>query len=235
ILPNYGILRPRTLIYIARELQASLAQNSLSNPDYLIIDLSLGILKIQLINFYNTIHPEDPNTSPIGLLLRRKETQASSKPDFLKPQSSYIVYLISYIENHSLRLLNKPGKGTFYRPNISTPSILDLSFATSGIITKIKDWQVLPDLGSNYFGVLFTISKSTYSSSSNPVRFNTKKADWAKFTSYLINSLKNMPFPFTSIPGNYKLDLLAEDFTNRIVEVASNSIPKSTTSPYSKP
>ena len=44
-----------------------------------------------------------------------------------------------------------------------------------------------------------------------------------------------MPFPLTSIPENYKLDLLAEDFTNRIMEVASNSIPKSTTSPYSKP
>jgi hypothetical protein len=49
------------LIYVARELQASLAQNSPSNPNYLIIDLSLGILKMQLINFYNIIHPEDPN------------------------------------------------------------------------------------------------------------------------------------------------------------------------------
>ena len=55
-------MRPRTLIYVARELQASLAQNSLSNPDYLIIDLSLGVLKMQLINFYNTIYPEDPNS-----------------------------------------------------------------------------------------------------------------------------------------------------------------------------
>jgi hypothetical protein len=31
---------------------------------------------------------------------------------------------------------------------MSTPSVLDLSFATSGIVTKIKDWQVLLDLGS---------------------------------------------------------------------------------------
>jgi len=46
ILPNYGTLRPRTLVYVARELQASLAQNSPSNPDCLIIDLSLGILKM---------------------------------------------------------------------------------------------------------------------------------------------------------------------------------------------
>ena len=62
ILPNYGALRPRTLIYVARELQASLAQNSPSDPDCLIIDLNLGALKMQLINFYNTIHPEDPNS-----------------------------------------------------------------------------------------------------------------------------------------------------------------------------
>jgi hypothetical protein len=62
ILPNYGALRPRTLIYVARELQASLAQNSPSDPDCLIIDLNLGALKMQLINVYNAIHPEDPNS-----------------------------------------------------------------------------------------------------------------------------------------------------------------------------
>ena len=116
---------------------------------------------------------------------------------------------------------------------MSISSILDLSFITSGIVTKIKDWQVLLDLGSDYFGVLFTISKLTYSSSSNLVRFNTKKADWEKFISYLINSLENMPFLLNNT--NQELDLLAEDFINRIVDIASNSIPKSITSPYSKP
>jgi len=94
---------------------------------------------------------------------------------------------------------------------------------------------VLLELGSDYSGVLFTISKSTYSSSSNLVRFNTKKADWAKFISYLTNSLENMPFSLNSIPRNQELDLLAKDFTNKIVKAASNSIPKSTTSPYLKP
>jgi hypothetical protein len=42
-----------------------------------------------------------------------------------------------------------------------------------------------------------------------------------------------MPFLLNSI--NQELDLLAKDFINRIVEVASNSIPKSITSPYFKP
>src|SRR5712664_4611173 len=152
ILPNYGTLRPRTLIYIARELQASLAQNSPSDPDCLIIDLSLGILKMQLINFYNTIHPEDPNSI---LTILREDILPTTLFDSslllgdfnihhpwwdpLKPQSTHTVHLISYIENHSLRLLNKIGEGTFYRSNMSIPSVLDLSFATSGIVTKIKD------------------------------------------------------------------------------------------------
>jgi hypothetical protein len=43
-----------------------------------------------------------------------------------------------------------------------------------------------------------------------------------------------MPFLLTSISENYKLDLLVKDFTNRIVKAASNSIPKSITSSYSK-
>jgi hypothetical protein len=42
-----------------------------------------------------------------------------------------------------------------------------------------------------------------------------------------------MPFPLNST--NQELDLLAKDFTNRIVEVASSNIPKSITSSYSKP
>ncbi|PMD55380.1 uncharacterized protein K444DRAFT_538873, partial [Hyaloscypha bicolor E] len=217
----------------------SLALNSLSNPDYLIIDLSLGILKMQLINFYNIIYLEDPNSILTilreNILLIILYNSSLLLGDFNIYYPYYIVYLINYIENYSLRLLNKPGEGIFYRPNISISSVLDLSFTTSRIVTKIKNWQVLLDLGSNYFGVLFTISKSTYSSSSNLVRFNTKKADWAKFISYLINSLKNIPFLFTSISGNHKLDLLVEDFTNRIVKAASNNIPKSTTSSYSKP
>jgi hypothetical protein len=42
-----------------------------------------------------------------------------------------------------------------------------------------------------------------------------------------------MPFLLNNI--NQELDLLVENFINRIVDIASNSIPKSITSPYSKP
>ena len=42
-----------------------------------------------------------------------------------------------------------------------------------------------------------------------------------------------MPFLLNNI--NQELDLLAKDFINKIVEIASNSISKSTISSYSKP
>src|SRR5882757_6669373 len=119
ILPNYGTLRPRTLIYIARELQASLAQNSLSDPDCLIIDLNLGVLKMQLINIYNTSHPEDPNSI---LTILREDILPTTLynnslllGDFnihhpwwdpLRPQSTHAIHLINLIENYSLKLLN---------------------------------------------------------------------------------------------------------------------------------
>ena len=107
---------------------------------------------MQLINFYNAIHPEDDNS--ILTILREDilpttlEDSSLLLGDFniyypqqdpLRPPSTYTTYLISYIETYSLRLLNKLGEGTFYRSNMSTPSVLDLSFATSGIVTKIKD------------------------------------------------------------------------------------------------
>ena len=44
-----------------------------------------------------------------------------------------------------------------------------------------------------------------------------------------------MPFLLSNIPGNYELDLLVKDFINRIIEITSNSILKSITSPYFKP
>jgi hypothetical protein len=44
-----------------------------------------------------------------------------------------------------------------------------------------------------------------------------------------------MPFLLNSISRNQELDLLIEDFINRIIEVASNSILKFITSLYFKP
>ena len=43
------------------------------------------------------------------------------------------------INKYSLNLLNTPGEGTFYRPHMAIPSVLDLTFATQGIVNYIID------------------------------------------------------------------------------------------------
>ena len=101
--------------------------------------------------------------------------------DPLRAQSSNTIHLLDLIKAYKLELLNTLGEGTFYRPNMSTPSVIDLSFATKGIVNKIQDQQVILELGSDYFRVLFTIYDSTRSKSdtskSDISRFNTKKVN----------------------------------------------------------
>ena len=122
---------------------------------------------------------------------------------------------------------------------MSTPSVLDLTLATQGIVNKIQDWVVIPDLGSDHFGVLFTISNSTSNSqvisSSSNLRFNTKKADWVLFKNSLSYSFKDFQFSTTSTYSNSELDELAKDFTTKIVNAANTSIPKYTKAVFAKP
>ena len=65
--------------------------------------------------------------------------------------------LAEWFEDHHLELLNDPGIGTFFRTNMMAPSVIDLTLATSPITQQIEDWQVLPDLGSDHFGIIFNI------------------------------------------------------------------------------
>jgi hypothetical protein len=61
---------------------------------------------------------------------------------------------------------------------MAIPSIIDLTFAIQGIINQIQDWQVMPDLGSDHFRVLFTVAINSSSSNFNSIpRFNIKKAN----------------------------------------------------------
>ena len=61
-------------------------------------------------------------------------------------------------------------------------SVLDLSFATPALAGHIQDWQVLPDLGSDHYGILFTVTGTNTQSDlvESPLyqaKFNTALAD----------------------------------------------------------
>ena len=252
VLPNYGAFRPRTLFYISREFRANLAPISPQDPDCIILDLIE--LNIQLINVYNATHPSIPNSiatiQRTGILPNSLAINTILLGDFnthhpwwdpLTPQSANANYLIDIIEKHSLNLLNIPGEGTFYRPNMSIPSVLDLTLATQGIVNVVQDWQVLPDLGSDHFGVLFTILSNNSNLPKQPnsilQRFNTKKANWEQFKTSLYYNFNSINFPhnLNSTYSIQELDDLAEEFTNKIVNAADISIPKVTTMLYAKP
>jgi hypothetical protein len=239
VLPNYNAFRLRTLFYISQDLKVNLAQISPKDPDCIIIDLIE--LNIQLINIYNTIHPNIPNSLATiqrsGIFPNILAKKTIILGDFniyypwwdpLAPQGANSGYLIELIEKYSLNLLNIPGEGTFYRPNITIPSVIDLTFAIRGIVNQIQDWQVLPDLGSDYFGVLFTIAfKSPFNKSILNSRFNTKKADWNLFKNKLLENFNNFPYSSYSLSySNQELDLLAKSFTSKVINIANNNIPK---------
>lgn len=48
--------------------------------------------------------------------------------------------LVEWIENNNLFLLNTPGTGTFYRANMDTPTVIDLTLNTRSLVDKIQDW-----------------------------------------------------------------------------------------------
>jgi hypothetical protein len=111
---------------------------------------------------------------------------------------------------------------------MTIPFIIDLTFAIRGIVNQIQDWQVLPDLGSDYFGVLFTIAfKSPFNKSSLNSRFNIKKVDWNLFKNKLLENFNNFPYSsYSLLYSNQELDLLAKSFTNKVINIANNNIYK---------
>src|ERR1700710_695773 len=203
LFPNYSTFRPRVLFYISREYIVNLVPISPLNPDCIIIDLIN--LNIQLINIYNASHPNIDNSiatiqrenllpdllAKNTILLRDFNTHYPWW-DPLNTQSANSVYLIDIINKHFLNLLNTPGEGTFYRPYMAIPLVLNLTFVTQGVINYIIDWQVMPDLGSDHFGVLFIILNNNSSTlPSTLLRFNTKKANWVLFKKNLNLEFKN--------------------------------------------
>src|ERR1700709_2484815 len=240
LFPNYSTFRPRVLFYILKDYKVNLASISPLDPDCIIIDIIDQ--NIQLINIYNASHPNIDNSIATiqreNLLPNLLAKNTILLGDFntyhpwwdpLNTQSSNSHFLLDYISKYNLSLINTIGEGTFYRPHMAIPSTIDLTFATQGIVNKIIDWQVMPDLGSDHYGVLFTILyNSSTLSSSIPLRFNTKKANWVLFKENLDIEFKNFTFKDPNyIYLNQELDNLIESFTSKIVKVANNNIPKS--------
>jgi hypothetical protein len=162
--------------------------------------------------------------------------------------------LVEWITNSNLLLLNEPGTGTFYRPNIKRLTVIDLTLNTADLVDKIQDWQTVPDLGSDHYGILFNIINASAASVSNIInsRFDTKRANWDLFQKTLslkiakssiltqIDELANLSNlsdlrELQSSDLHQKMDTMASTLTDAIFDASDASIPRSTVTTKSKP
>jgi exonuclease III len=221
ILPNFGEWRPRTLAYISKGYKplVSLAPSSPQDPDLLIIDIKTKSTKIQVLNIYNQEDQakEGPRTFERCLSSRELEPNSILLGDFnthhpwwdpLARKSPNSDRLIEWLEERELELINKPGETTFFRPNLIRESVLDLTLATKSIASYIEDWQVLREIGSDHFGILFIIrsSKDPQEEIHFREQFDTKQANWELFSTTLRPLLEKSTslnsIEFTSLLSN---------------------------------
>ena len=206
ILPADLTYRPRTLVYVARSFKplVTIARSSPQDSDLLVIDIIEGQSKIQLLNIYNEedqakigpftlercLFPRE--LQPNYLLLGDFNTHHPWWDPLAKP-STGADKLVDWFENQDLALLNTPGTGTFFRPNLARESVLDLTLATSSLANRIEDWQVLPDLGSDHFGLLFTVTGTgtELATDSPQLKFNTSLANWPLLSKKLCLEIAN--------------------------------------------
>ena len=256
ILPNHGESRPRTLVYFLRSntlVLASLASSSPEDPDVLVLDLIEGQHKVQLVNIYNEDNQSNQRTIERWLYSYQVLPNTIIAGDFnthhpwwdplTTTTSANAEALVDWIEDNHLSLLNTPGEGTFYRSNLRQPSVLDLTLATSKLANQIDDWQTLPDLGSDHFGILFTITGTGIelvdSTSTQNLYFNTEHADWPLFQTELAKicakDQTNEVSTTSTTSAPESLEIKAQDLTNAILSAAKASIPIRRTGAKPKP
>ena len=134
------------------------------------------------------------------------------------------------------------------------PTVIDLTLTTSNLVDKIQDWQTLPDLGSDHYGILFNIINTSTTSVNNIInsRFDTKRADWELFKKTLslkiakstistqIDDLTNLS-NLSSLRElqlsdlHQKMDIMAGTLTDAIIDASNASIPRTTIIIKSKP
>jgi hypothetical protein len=134
------------------------------------------------------------------------------------------------------------------------PTVIDLTLTTSNLVDKIQDWQTLPDLGSDHYGILFNIINTSTTSVNNIInsRFDTKRADWELFKKTLslkiakstistqiddLTNLSNLSSLRELQPSDLhqKMDIMAGTLTEAIIDASNASIPRTTITTKSKP
>ena len=139
--------------------------------------------------------------------------------------------LVPWLERNSFELVNTPDVPTFYRPNLTRASIMDLTFATMDMREEVRDWEAPWELqgGSDHVLISFGISTRFTELVENPLHtgpYNFKQADWPQFR----NLLKRFATPVLALYyskdkwTNEETDLLALELQRCIQPLMRQSI-----------
>jgi hypothetical protein len=141
---QYPSLRPKVLLYASRSLKAqiNLIQDSPADPDCLAVQINSKHFNFTLYNIYNENDQQGSSNRTIERMLLPLTLPPASlvhgdintHHHWWDPLATTVSpgteCFLHWIEAQQLELLNTPGTGTFFRPNMSRKSVLDLTFAT---------------------------------------------------------------------------------------------------------
>ena len=104
---------------------------------------------------------------------------------------------------------------TFHRSNTENISIIDLTFATIAIESKIDNWCIDKEAytGSDHEVIRFSINKDSEDnqiSSIKQERYNLDKADWEKFKESILSEYTELAQKFQDLFIEAQLDSAAK-------------------------
>ncbi|KAI0999678.1 hypothetical protein K3495_g8518 [Podosphaera aphanis] len=190
---NDNSIRPRTMLYLSKQLdlEVSILSEYPDDPDILAASFKNKKYNFNIINIYNQKNQKNENNlTTIERYKNNLQVQPRSivlgdfnehhpDRDPQQPKSNLADNLKGWFEKQGLSLVDKVGVSTFYRPNMVSPSTIDLTLTTATIERHIQDWQTITT-GSDHRGIMFTFEEQgdfEIQSFSGPIRFNTEKAD----------------------------------------------------------
>jgi endonuclease/exonuclease/phosphatase family metal-dependent hydrolase len=233
--------RPRAATYISRTILVEANQVHGNDPDIQRIHIQDRVgTSFLLINVYNEQNQESEWTVARELyksqeqlpqdviLLGDFNTRHPSWDLLGKDTSCRATDLAEWLEDNRFTLHNMAGVGTFYRPNMMSKSVLDLTLSRGFPARHIQNWRTI-ETGSDHVAICFDVqAKGNHILPESRLSFNTARADWDHFKVELeIQAL--------SIPLDNDLDSMAQTFSDAILAAALAAIPKNKVTTHSKP
>ncbi len=139
--------------------------------------------------------------------------------------------LIEWLDKFNCELINISNEYTFTRENSN--SVIDLTFATVELASKIKTWSINDDaeIESDHEVIEFTVSVENIETVNNSItkKFNTQKANWNKFSDYFKENhtrIKNRMSHLLNNSNSKNLNKEAKLLRDEIIEASNRTISK---------